>query len=159
MKRSTLLVLLPILVAAAAFAAWYLSPTQQVKRATRGLLDTVSLDESTGQTARQMRQYSLNRRIAAEVTFATPTEANGTFPRADVEAGFSWLSNQAKSTRFEVHRWIEIQTRGNQATVQAEIDALVEIPSFRPLDNRHHMTLQFTNESDGWRLHSLEFQE
>ena len=159
MKRSTLLVLLPILLAAAAFAVWYLSPTQQLKRATRGLLDTVSIESSTGKTARQMRQYSLNRRIATEVTFATPTEANGTFSRSEVEAGFSWLSNQAKSTHFQVHRWVEIQTRGNQATVRAEIDALVELPSFRPLDNRHLMTLQFTKESDGWRLHTLEFQE
>jgi hypothetical protein len=152
MKR----LLIPILsvLAIAAFAFWWFSPGQVIKRRTRSLLETLTFDSSTGRASRQMGAYSLNALLASEVELNTPTidQANGTFERSEIESGFTWLCQQAKQTRFDLRRIHSIEVNGDRGVVDFSLDALVELPTYRPADGAFRVTYEWRREDDAWRL-------
>jgi hypothetical protein len=152
MKR----LMIPALVVAllAALAVWWFSPAQQIKRRTNSLLETLTLDAGTGRAARQMGVYSLNALLAAEVELDTPTidQANGTFDRADLESAYTWLCGQARQMRFDMRRIHSIEVSGDRGTVEFSLEALVELPTYRPADGGYRVTFEWRREEDSWRL-------
>jgi hypothetical protein len=150
MKRFTPLLILLLL--AGAFAFWWFSPAQMVKRRTASLLDTLTLETGTG--GRRLAVYSLNALLADEVELDVPAipEANGTFARADLESAFTWLCGQAKQTRFEPLGFLSVTADGDRAAVEVSLDAMVELPGRRPLDGRYSVTFHWCHGDDGWRL-------
>lgn len=135
-------------------AVWWFSPTQVVKRRTRSLLTTLTLDAGTGKAGRQLGAYPLNALLAAEVELDTPTiqEANGTFERSELESAFSWLCNQARQTRFELRNFNSVTINGDKAKVELTLEGLVELPSYRPADGTYDVTFDWEKAKDGWRL-------
>jgi hypothetical protein len=152
MKRYAISALTIVLVAALGF--WWFSPEQVLKRRSKTLLSTLTLDAGTGIPGRQMGTYSLNALLASEVELENPTirEAQGTFDRAEIESAFSWLCNQAKQTRFELDHFREITVTGDKATVELTLIGLVELPNYRPADGKYDATFNWVKENDGWRL-------
>ena len=136
------------------FLMWWFSPSQVVKRRTGSLLETMTLEADTGTAARQMKTYSLNRLLAARVRLENPEieEASGSFERSDIEAGFSWLTSQAKETRFEVEDFKSVTVDGDTAQVSLVLTGLVDLKSYRPVDGKYDVTLDWMKEKDGWRL-------
>lgn len=147
---------LPLVIIAllGAFLFWWFSPVQVVKRRTATLLQTLTLDASSGKATRQAGVYSLNALLASEVELETPTlsEANGSFERSDLESAYSWLCEQARETRFELAGIRSIRIDGDAAVVECVLDAMVELPSHRPVDGRHRATLHWAREENVWRL-------
>lgn len=147
---------LPVVIFAilGAFAFWWFSPTQILKRRTQTLLQTLTLDSGTGKASRQMGVYSLNSLLASEVELDTPTlkEANGTFERSEMESAFSWLCDQAKQTRFDLEKLRSVKIDGEHAEVAFFLNAVVELPSYRPVDGRFDVTFHWKREDDKWRL-------
>lgn len=147
---------LPLVIIAllGAFLFWWFSPVQVVKRRTGTLLQTLTLDSSSGKATRQAGVYSLNALLASEVELETQTlsEANGTFDRSDLESAFSWLCEQARETRFELVGIRSIRIDGDAAIVDCVLEAKVEMPLTRPVDGRHRATLHWTREENVWRL-------
>lgn len=135
-------------------AVWWFSPTQVVKRRTRSLLTTLTLDAGTGKAGRQFGAYPLNALLAAEVELDTPTiqEANGTFERSELESAFSWLCNQARQTRFALRNFNSVTINGDKAKVELTLEGLVELPSYRPADGTYDVTFDWEKAKDGWRL-------
>lgn len=135
-------------------AVWWFSPTQVVKRRTRSLLTTLTLDAGTGKAGRQLGAYPLNALLAAEVELDTPTiqEANGTFERSELESAFSWLCNQARQTRFALRNFNSVTINGDKAKVELTLEGLVELPSYRPADGTYDVTFDWEKAKDGWRL-------
>lgn len=152
MKRYGLLVLTLALLGA--FAGWWFSPVQVLKRRTQTLLDTLTLESGSGKAARQMGVYSLNALLAPEVELDTPTirEANGTFDRPELESAFSWLCEQAKETRFELEKFGSVKVNGDQAELGFLLKAQVVLPSYRPADGRYDVTFHWLREDNTWRL-------
>jgi hypothetical protein len=152
MKR----LLIPILgvLALAGFAFWWFSPGQVIKRRTQSLLETLTLDPGSGRASRQMGVYPLNALLAAEVELNTPTidQANGTFERSEIESGFTWLCQQAKQTRFDLRRIHSLEVNGDRGVVDFSLDALVELPTYRPADGAYRVTYEWRREDDAWRL-------
>ncbi len=159
MKR----LIFPLLVVAllAAFLFWWFSPGQILKRRTRSLLETLTMDAGAGRSTRQMGVYSLNALLAPEVELNTPTiqQANGTFERADLESAYAWLCQQAKQTRFELDRFESVSIIGNRGEVAFSLDALVELPTYRPADGRYQVTFRWQREDDNWRLAAATWLE
>ena len=147
---------LPVFILAllGAFAFWWFSPVQVLKRRTETLLRTLTLESGSGKAARQMGVYSLNALLATEVELSNPTiqEANGTFERSEMESAFSWLCEQAKETRFELGDFHSVKIDGEQADVAFSLEALVALPTYRPADGRYEVTFHWVRESDTWRL-------
>jgi hypothetical protein len=138
----------------AGFAVWWFSPAQVIKRRTNSLLETLTLDAGTGRAARQMGVYSLNALLAAEVQLETPTidQANGTFDRADLESAYTWLCGQARQMRFDMRRIHSIDVTGDRGIVEFSLEALVELPTYRPADGNYRVTFEWRREEDTWRL-------
>lgn len=150
-----------IAAALALFGMWWFSPTQVLKRKTQSLLATLTLDESKGQTTRQMGAYSLNGLLASEVELDTPTikEANGTFARSELESAYSWLCQQAKQTHFKLVKMKSISVNGDTAKVELTLDGLVELPVYRPADGIYDVTFDWRKQEDGWRLTRATWQQ
>ncbi len=159
MKRYALAALTVILLGAIAW--WWFSPTEVLKRRTRTLLSTLTLESGSGTAGRQMGTYSLNALLADEVKLENPTlqQANGDFDRSDLESAYSWLCGQAKQTRFEVEAFRAIDVAGEKARVEFSLEGLVELPTYRPVDGRFDAVFDWVKESDGWRLSSASWKE
>ena len=159
MKRLALPAIIFVLLGA--FAFWWFSPVQIVKRRTKTLLKTLTLESGSGMAGRQLASYSLNSLLASEVELEAPSidEANGTFERSEMESAFSWLCRQAKQTRFDLEEFHSVRVSDDHAEVAFSLDALVELPRYRPADGRYEVTFQWQREKDGWRLANAKWVE
>lgn len=159
MKR--LIIPAAALLVLAAFLFWWFSPTQVLKRRTLSLLETLTMDAGTGKSTRQLGAYSLNALLAREVELSTPTidQANGTFERSELESAFSWLSQQAKQTRFELEEFRSVNISGDRGEVLFSLDALVELPTYRAVDGHFGVTFRWQREEETWRLTGAEWLE
>ena len=152
MKRLALTAL--ILALFGSLIYWWFSPAQVLKRRTSQILHTLTLESGTGRSGRQMGVYALNALLASSVQLDTPTlpDANGTFDRSEVESAFSWLCDQAKQSHFTLEKFHSVVIDGDQADVAFAIDALVELPSSRPVEGRYEVTFRWQLEQDAWHL-------
>lgn len=159
MKR--ILIIGAAVLIAGGFLFWWLSPEQVLKRRTVKLLDAMTLSEGSGAAGRQMNSYALNGLIGKELALQTPTieQANGTFEKSEIEAGFQWLTSQAKFTRFELKQVDSVMIDGNRATVNAAIEGVVALPSYRPADGAYRVELDWRREEDGWKLIRARWDE
>ena len=159
MKRA--LIIATVLILAVGFGVWWFSPTQVVKRRTTELLDTMSFGEGTGKPARGLRVYAISRMLDEVVHLETPTisEANGTFERSELESGFSFLLNRAKRSEFSVEDFSSVTVDGDSATVVFTVEALVELPTYRPADGRYEVEFSWKRAEDGWRLSRAKWME
>ena len=157
MKR--LAVLLFLLLALTGFLLWWFQPSQVVKRRTHRLLETLTLDENTGRSIRQMGGYSLNQLLAPEVELSSSgiSQANGSFERHEIESAYNWLCERAKFSRFSMDAVRSVTVEGDGATVSCSVDAIVELPEIRPADGRYRCTFRWSRGEDGWRLESAVF--
>jgi hypothetical protein len=143
-------------------AAWWFSPAQVIKRRTLSLLDTLTMEPGEARSGRALGSYSLNALLAPEVELDTPTigEANGTFDRGELESAYSWLSSNARETRFELDRFQSVTTEGDEGTVVFSLDALVELAERRPVDGHFEVTFRWRRDDLGkWRLHSASWDQ
>jgi hypothetical protein len=147
---------LPIIILAllGAFLFWWFSPVQIIKRRTINLLETLTMEAATGTATRQMGAYSLNALLAGEVELESDSirEANGTFQRAEMESAYSWLCQQAKQTNFDLIKFHSVEVEGDEARVSFSLEALVELPAYRPADGQYEVDFRWLREDDGWRL-------
>ncbi len=150
------------LVILAGFLFWWFSPAQVLKRRTLSLLETLTMDAGTGKSTRQLGVYSLNALLAPEVELRTPTiaEADGIFERSELESAFSWLCQHAKQTHFELDKIEAVNISGDRGEVVFSLDALVELPAYRPADGRFQVTFHWQREkNESWRLAAAEWLE
>ena len=144
-----------------AFAVWWLSPTQVIKRRTNKLMSTLTLEEGSGSAARHLNTLIFGSLIADGVTIDAPGigEANGEFTSGDLNSGFGWLTIQAKYTKFEVIEFRKVGVGGDRAEVEAKVEATVVLPDYRPADGAYLMGLSWAKEEDGWRLSRIKLRE
>ncbi len=159
MKRFAIPILAAVILAAAGF--WWFSPSQVLKRKTGSLLEVLTFERGSGHVGRQAGAYTLNTLLAAQVTLDTPAihEAGGTFERTELESAYSWLVNQAKQSRFKLLDFQFIEINNDKATLKLSLDAVVELPSYRPVDGRYDAMLDWEKSEDGWRLHRAMWTE
>ncbi|RYD31048.1 MAG: hypothetical protein EOP87_15475 [Verrucomicrobiaceae bacterium] len=159
MKRPA--ILLFVIFILTGLGVWWFSPGQVLKRKTLSLLSTLTMESGVGTVSRQTGAYSLNAILAQEVELDTPTikEANGTFERSELESAYSWLSSQAKQTRFEARDFRNIKVNGKEATVELRLTGLVELPNYRPADGDYDVVFLWRQEKDGWRLYKATWTE
>jgi len=150
-----------VILAAIGITIWWLSPERVLVRRTNNLLETLSFSEGTGKAARNLKTYPLNRLLAERVRLETPTiaEANGEFDRSELESGFGWLCNRARQTNFKSTEVRSVTITGDSATVEMELEGLVELPAYRPVDGTYKVTFDWRREDDGWRLVRARWQE
>jgi len=154
---------LPIFIAAllGAFLFWWFSPVQIIKRKTKTLLETLTLQASTGAATRQLGVYSLHALLADEVTLEGPAirEANGSFDRSQLESAYSWLCQQAKHSQFDLISFHSVKIDDQSAEVRFALQAVVELPAYRPADGPYEAIFYWQRDDNGWRLSSATWSE
>ena len=154
---------LPVFIFAllGAFLFWWFSPVQVIKRKTKTLLETLTLQASTGTASRQMGGYALNALLASEVELQSSSirEANGTFERSEMESAYSWLCGQAKHTEFDLISFRSVEIDDKTANVNFTLNAVVELPAYRPADGEYEVHFRWQREDDGWKLASAHWTE
>jgi hypothetical protein len=147
------------IILAGAFLYWWFSPAQVIKRRTESFLKVLTLQASESPTSRQMGAYSLNALLAEQVALENPTinEANGSFERPDLESAYTWLCQQAKQTRFELVNFESVSVTGKTARATFTLNALVELPTYRPADGIYQVVFDWQEAEDGWRLTSAKW--
>lgn len=154
---------LPIFFAAllGAFLFWWFSPVQVIKRKTKTLLETLTLQESTSTATRQLGVYPLNALLAQDVELESTAirEANGSFARSEMESAYSWLCQQAKFTQFELISFHAVEVGTDTATASFSLSAVVELPAYRPADGNYEVIFQWQKDDQGWRLVSAKWSE
>lgn len=140
---------------------WWFHPKQVVKRRVNSLMETLTLAEGAGTAARNLKAYPLNRLLAPQVELsgAGDRRAEGTFARSEIESGFSWLAQNARSTRFETRSFESVTITGGRAVVRAVVDARVELGSDVLLDGAHDLRLDWQRDDDGWRLDAATWSQ
>lgn len=148
-----------ILLALCGFLLWWFHPQQTLKRRSKSLMNTLSLAEGAGAASRNLKLNSLSRAIADEVTVAGSGDrrADGTFRRESVEAGFTWLTRNARSSRFRIRHFDSVTISGDVGTVIASVDAEVILPENTPLDGIYSVTLSWRGHANAWRLTAAEW--
>lgn len=157
-----ILIALTVTVVTVVFLVWFFSPEQVVKRRTGELLSTLTLAQGDGKAARQMSALKLGDLIGDELVLETPTieEANGTHQKTEIESGFAVLTRMADFTKFEIVDYHTITVDGDTARVNAAIEAVVVLPSYRPADGMYEVELDWQKGQDGkWRLTRARWQE
>ena len=159
MKRIVPIIVIVVLVAA--FGYWWYSPTHVLKRRTDSLLQTLTLELSTGTAARQMGVYSFNSLLAEDVELnsASIADANGVFARSEMESAYSWLCEQAKQTRFERVTFDSVTIDADSGEVKFTLKALVELPNSRLADGIYQTTFRWQKTDSGWLLNRADWNE
>ncbi|MEI6176535.1 MAG: hypothetical protein WCS43_06555 [Verrucomicrobiota bacterium] len=159
MKRLAPLIVILALLAAIGF--WWFSPIQVLKRRTENLLQTLTLKSGTGKSMRQMGVYSLSSILADDVELKSSsiTEANGFFPRSEMESAYSWLCEQASQSRFELVKFKSVKSDGQTGDVTFLVKSLVELPERRLADGVYQVTFHWRHGDGGWLLDRAEWQE
>ncbi len=150
-----------ILALLGAFALWWFSPAQVLKRRTRTFLQTLTLESGSGRAGRQLGVYSLTALLAPDVELESDSiqEANGKFERAELESAYSSLCEHAKQTRFNLERFNRVEVAGDQADMDLTLQALVELPAYRPVDGRYEAKFHWLRAKDGWQLSRASWVE
>jgi hypothetical protein len=143
-----------LLALAGAFLYWWFSPVQVIKRRTESFLKVLTLQASESPTSRQLGAYSLNALLAEQVALESTTinEANGTFERPELESAYAWLCQQARQTHFDLVKFESVAVTGKLAKVTFTLNALVELPTYRPADGIYQVVFDWQETDDGWRL-------
>ena len=143
------------------FGAWWFTPSQVVKRRTKSLLQTLTLEPGAGKVSRHAGSYSLNALLANRVVLEIPAvpDGNGDFERDDLDAAFSWLCDQAKQTNFQARDIQSVDVTGDKAKVKLTLTGLVELPSYRPVDGTYDVVFDWNKSKEGWRLTKAEVEK
>jgi len=142
------------------FLIWWFHPHQVLKRRTKGLMETLTLVEGAGAASRNLKIYPLARALAGEVEISGSGDprSEGVFSSSSIESGFSWLTRNARFTRFQIRRIESINRSGDLGVVHALIDAEVVLKESTPLHGPYFMTLTWQKDEHSWRLIAAEWQ-
>ncbi len=141
-------------------AAWLLSPKQVIMRRTKHLMEVMSISEGTGAAIRQAKVFSMNAMLAPQVTITAPeiSDANGTFDKAELESGFSWICQNARSSDFRITAFSKIEIEGDKATVDIVADAVMKLPAYSPANGTYLVTIEWVKGGDGWRFEKVTWK-
>jgi ketosteroid isomerase-like protein len=152
MKKPLLAAIALVLLGVSAY--WWYSPGQVLKRRTVVLLETLSMPPGSGKASRQMGLYTISAMLAPDVVLVSPSidQANGEFPRQELESAFSALCEYSKECRFENPQFQSIDASGGEADVVFTVRAMVELGRSRPVDGTYRVNLHWRNPEGNWLL-------
>ena len=146
-----------IIAAMVGFALWWYSPRQVILRRTRSLLDTVSIDASSGRAARGLQASGIDGFLAPKLVLDVPDEeATGSWSRYDVEAGFRYVAVRSDFTRFRLDTIESLEITDDHATLRGWIDSEVQIDKKTRLSGRYLTEFGWTKGDDRWRISEVK---
>lgn len=152
-KRIAAAVLLAALIS---MGLWWYSPEQVIRRRTEKLVELFSLSEDK-RGLRQMRVFAMNKMLCPQVELIFPevSEANGSFDKAEIEAAFSWISQNAKRSHFEIVSFREVSVIGEKARLSFAAEGSIQFRSTSPIQGRFDVVIIWKKAEDVWRCEKV----
>ncbi|MBK1826180.1 hypothetical protein [Haloferula rosea] len=161
MKR-ILMVLLAVVVAGA-FVAWWFSPTQVLQRRVGSLLDTASVPPGMSDPGRKARGAHLAKYLARQVALDPPESFDAPVTRSvardTASALYSGAASYCKEITFADLSFDEVLHDGDTATVSFRVDAIVDLPTRRPVDGILNVTSDWEKVDGTWLLTNIRWTE
>lgn len=151
-----LLIVLTCVAVLLPLAIWWYSPEQVIMRRTKHLMEVISMNEGRG-PMRQAKVFSMNAMLAPDVIMETPKipDANGIFTRQEIESGFSWICQNAKSSSFRITSFKSVEVSDERAKVEATAEGFMELRTTRPADGTFRISIDWVKSDDGWRFEKV----
>lgn len=142
-----LLLLIPVII-------WWSSEERAVKRRSDHLMDILTISADTGGVMRYAKALSINGVLAPQFDIESLTikEANGSFPKDQIESAYSWICSNTRESEFEITEFREVKIEGDRATVIATVEGFIDIKGNRPVDGTSDVTLYFQKSDGSWLL-------
>lgn len=160
MKKYLLLagILLVILIP---LGMWWFSEERVVKRRSDHLMDVLTISADTGGVMRYAKALSINGVLAPQFDIESLTikEANGSFPKDQIESAYSWICSNTKESEFEITEFREVKIEGNGATVIATVEGFIDLKGARPVDGSSDVTLYWQKTDGSWLLTKVIWNE
>lgn len=161
MKR-ILMVILGVVVAGA-FVAWWFSPTQVLQRRVSSLLDTASVPPGMSDAGRKARGAHLAKYLSRQVAVHPPESfdapVTGSVARDTASALYSGAASYCKEITFADLTFDDVQPNGETATITFRVDAIVDLPTRRPVDGILNVDSHWEKVDGAWLLTELSWTE
>jgi hypothetical protein len=163
MKR-LLMIVVPVVVLLGGFLIWWSQPAKVVARRVAGLLQAASVEEGTSSLVKGTRGNAVEKYLSDKVTLDGPAAdeeeyTHRDYTRSDLVTNFSMLASAAKSITIKEPVFESIDIDGDTATVQANVEATVDLGGKQILNGTQKMTLTWVKNPDGWQLSKAAWTE
>lgn len=149
------------LLALGLFAWWYYQTPRVLARKIDGLISTLNFDPSTTRSSRLIKSSGIGKYFDEQVELSSPIDdANGNFSPADLNSGYSFLSENAREISIERIGEIICEVDGKHATQRFDVKAKVSVSRWlKSLDGRYGLTVHWRKTEQGWKIHSNDWKE
>jgi hypothetical protein len=156
-KRIAAAVLLAALIS---MGLWWFSPEQVLRRRTEKLVELFSLSEDK-RGLKQMRVFAMNKMLCPQVELIIPDvlEANGSFDKAEIEAAFSWICQNATRSHFEIVSFRDVNVSGEKARLSFAAEGSIQFRNTGPVEGGFDVAIIWKKAEDGWHFEKVTCQK
>lgn len=149
------------LLALGLFAWWYYQTPRVLARKIDGLIAALNCDPDTTRSARLVKSSSIGKYFDEQVEITSPIDdANGNFSPADLNNGYSFLSESAREISIQRISEITMKIEGKHATQRFMVNAKVSVNRWlKNLEGRYAVTVHWRKTDNGWKIHSSDWKE
>jgi len=155
MKKAALGLL--VLVSVGLGIWWWFSPTQQVKRKTRALVELLCFHG--GASPSLMEMHRLTGLIGSDMEVEVPEMdiERRLVSRDEVQSAYNWLHKRAQASDFDLVEYKLAELVAGRAEVQVVLDGAVDMPKLQKLIGYQQVVLIWQDEGSGWKLTQLRW--
>lgn len=161
MKR--VLLILGGVIISAVFISWWFSPKQVLQRRVASMLDSATVPPGMSDAGRKARGAHVMNYLADQVTVMPPDGFDSRVPnqvgRDNASALYSGAAIYSKEITFTDLTFDEVSPDVDQATVRFKVDAIVDLPTRRPVDGILHVDSHWEKQNGSWLLNRLSWTE
>lgn len=161
MKRA--LSLLGVILVLGALGIWWFSPKQALMRRVRSMIETAEVPPTMIDAGRKARGTHLTKYFAKQISVNPPegfdSPVSDRVGRDTAAALYSGAAAYSKEITFTDLKFDEVLPTGDQATVRFNVDAIVALPSRRPVDGILHVETQWEKTDGNWLLKEFSWTE
>ena len=163
--RRRLVPIVILLIVAAAFAWWWNRPERVIARRVASLFEAANIPGDMSPIGRGTRGEALVPFLAKKISFKGPNAASlgdedEPKTREEVSSLYSWVATACRSATVQDLKVEDVTVSGDEATVNATIDALIEMPNQeRPVDGIQHLEMTWAKEEGKWKMSGAKWRE
>lgn len=151
------------LLALGAFAFWWFSPTQVLKRRTAAFIDTANVPAKMSDIGRGARGRNLAEYLAERIRVDSPDdledEVGREFTRDRAAATYSMVASYCREISITDLSFSGVEIDGDQALVRFTTDTIVDLPNRRPVDGVITVESHWRKTDGDWLLEAFEWTE
>ena len=164
MTRRRLILIALLLVLGGILGTWWNQPERVIARRVAGLFSAANVAAEDGNFTRGTRGNAIEPFLAPNLTFESPDsqtdEIDGLRSRSSVVSLYNSLAQYCRRVSIKPPEIDRITLAGDEATVEARIDAVIELRGGRsPVDGIQHLEMTWRKIDGKWCLAFTRWHE